>query len=162
MILQTGYFDDSGSDVGSQCYVLAGFIASVEDWKAVSTKWAQTLDKEPSLRYFKMSEAMAMDGQFRNGWTVPLRNQRIIELVDIIAELDPPRIECFLKRSHFDTFVKGIIRGDAFSDPYFICFITPYSPLPPTLRPSLGAGTATSFLMSKESSGMLRSIDGIG
>ena len=90
MILQTGYFDDSGSDAGSQWYVLAGFIASVEDWKAVSTKWAETLNKEPSLRYFEMSEAMAMEGQFRRGWTVPLRNQRILELVDIITELNPP------------------------------------------------------------------------
>jgi hypothetical protein len=122
MILQTGYFDDSGSDAGSQWYVLAGFIASVEDWKAVSTKWAETLNKEPSLRYFKMSEAMAMEGQFRRGWTVPLRNQRILELVEIITELNPPRIECFLRRSSFNTFVKGIIGGDAFSDPYFLLF----------------------------------------
>jgi hypothetical protein len=122
MILQTGYFDDSGSDVGSQYYVLAGFIASVEDWKAVSTKWAAILAKEPSLDYFKMSEAMAMDGQFRRGWSKSLRDQKIMELVDVITELDPPRIECFLKRSHFNDFVKGIIRGDAFNDPYFILF----------------------------------------
>lgn len=122
MTLQTGYFDDSGSDTGSRWYVLAGFISSVEDWKAVSAKWHRVLNKEPSLRYFKMSEAMAMDGQFRNGWTVPLRNQRILELVDIIAELDPPRVYCFLNRSNFNTFVKGIIRGDAFNDPYFILF----------------------------------------
>jgi Protein of unknown function (DUF3800) len=119
MVLQTGYFDDSGSDAGSRWYVLGGFIASVEDWKSVSTKWEQTLSKEPALRYFKMSEAMAMEGQFRRGWTVPLRNQRIMELVDIITELDPARIYCFLKRSNFHDFVKGIIRGDAFNDPYF-------------------------------------------
>jgi hypothetical protein len=122
MILQTGYFDDSGSDVGSQYYVLAGFIASVEQWKAFSNKWAETLNKEPALRYFKMSEAMAMDGQFRRGWTVPLCNQRILELVDIVAEFDPPRIECFLKRSHFNDFVKDIISGDSFSNPYFLLF----------------------------------------
>jgi hypothetical protein len=122
MILQTGYFDDSGSDIGSRWYVLGGFCASVEDWKIVSTRWHQTLNKEPSLQYFKMSEAMAMDGQFRRGWTIPLRDQRIIELVDIIEELDPPRLYCFLKRSDFDTFVKGILGGDAFNDPYFVLF----------------------------------------
>jgi hypothetical protein len=99
-----------------------GYWWSVEDWKAVSTKWAATLNKEPSLEYFKMSHAMAMDGQFRRGWTVPLRNQRIMELIDIIAELDPPRIECFLRRSHFDDFVKGIIRGESLSNPYFLLF----------------------------------------
>jgi hypothetical protein len=88
MILQ-GYFDDSGSDAGSKYYVLGGFIAAVEEWKAVSERWAKVRDKEPSLRYFKMSEAMAMDGQFKSGWTVRLRNQRIMEFVDIIQELDP-------------------------------------------------------------------------
>jgi hypothetical protein len=122
MVSQTGYFDDSGSHFGSQWYVLAGFIASVEQWKTVSTKWAQVLDKEPSLSYFKMSEAMAMDGQFRRGWTVPLRDQRIMELVDVITELDPPRIECFLNRSVFNAFVKGILSGGSFNDPYFLLF----------------------------------------
>jgi hypothetical protein len=51
-----------------------------------------------------------------------LRNQRIFELVEIIEEFNPPRIECFLRRSHFDSFVKGIIGGQAFDDPYFVCF----------------------------------------
>jgi hypothetical protein len=122
MVLQAGYFDDSGSDAKSKYYVLAGFIASVDQWRTVSTKWRQILDKEPRLAYFKMSEAMNMEGQFKTGWTAPLRDQRIFELVEIIQELDPPRIECFLKRSNFDDFVKGIISGDIFNDPYFVCF----------------------------------------
>jgi hypothetical protein len=122
MVIQTGYFDDSGSDAGSEYYVLAGFVAPVSDWKAFSAKWRVTLDKEPSIRYFKMSEAMAMDGLFKNGWTVPLRDQRIFELAEIIEELDPARIECFLKRSDFDNFVSGILPGRTFSDPYFMCF----------------------------------------
>jgi len=80
MVIQTGYFDDSGSDALSQYYVLAGFIASVEQWEKVSTKWRHVLDKEPNLRYFKMKEAMNMVRQFERGWTVPLRNQRILSL----------------------------------------------------------------------------------
>src|SRR5262249_46144307 len=121
-LLQTGYFDDSGSDAGSRWYVLAGFIAPDSDWQAISSRWRETLIKEPALRYFKMSEAMAMEGQFRRGWTAPLRNQRIMELVDVVTALDPPRIECFLRRSDFNTFVRGIIGGDAFNDPYFLLF----------------------------------------
>jgi hypothetical protein len=121
-IMQTGYFDDSGSDAGSQWYVLSGFIASTEIWNAISIKWRAALNKDPCLRYFKMREAMNMEGQFKRGWTIPLRNQRIFELVEIIEEFDPPRIECFLRRSHFDGFVKGIIGGQAFNDPYFVCF----------------------------------------
>ncbi len=88
MLLQTGYFDDSGSDAGSQWYVLAGFIAPIEEWKSFSAKWRATLDKETSLRYFKMSEAMSLEGLFKRGWTIPLRDQRIFELAEIIEELD--------------------------------------------------------------------------
>jgi hypothetical protein len=120
MVLQAGYFDDSGSDIGSQYYVLAGFLAPVEDWKAVATNWAKTLD--PDLRYFKMSEAMAFDGQFRRGWTVPLRDKLILELVDVVTAINPWRVECYLKRNLFNTFVKGILDSRTFDDPYFILF----------------------------------------
>jgi hypothetical protein len=121
MALQTGYFDDSGSDTGSRYYVLAGFLATVEEWKSVSTRWAEILDQE-GLRYFKMSEAMAMDGQFRRGWNAPLRNKVIFELVDVVAAINPWRIECFVNRDLFNTFVSGILQSNIFNDPYFMLF----------------------------------------
>jgi hypothetical protein len=80
MVMQTGYFDDSGSHAASQYYVLAGFVAPVSDWKLVSDEWAHTINEE-GLSYFKMSHAMAMDGQFKRGWTIPLRDQLILKLV---------------------------------------------------------------------------------
>ena len=121
MVLQAGYFDDSGSDTGSQYYVLAGFLASAEQWKGVSNQWAAALNRE-SLPYFKMSQAMALDGPFRRGWTVPLRNKLILELADFIEAINPWRIESFLNRRLFDGFVKGILQTDTFNDPYFILF----------------------------------------
>jgi hypothetical protein len=121
MVLQAGYFDDSGSDPGSQYYVLAGFIAPVDDWKTVATNWARTMEKE-GLRYFKMSEAMAFDGQFRRGWTAPLRDKLIMELVDVVTAINPWRIESFVNRRLFNTFVKGILSPPIFEDPYFMLF----------------------------------------
>lgn len=121
MVMQTGYFDDSGSHAQSGWYVLAGFAAPVDDWQFVANEWAKVLNDE-GLVYFKMREAMAMDGQFKTGWTVPLRNQLIMKLVDIIVKADPHRVECFLRRSDFDNFVSGIVGGSAFNDPYFVLF----------------------------------------
>ena len=118
MVLQTGYFDDSGSDIGSRYYVLAGFVATVEEWKAVATEWARILERE-GLRYFKMSEAMALDGQFRRGWTAPLRDKLIMELIDVVTAINPWRIESFVYRPHFNMFAKGILSTD---DPYFMLF----------------------------------------
>jgi hypothetical protein len=71
---------------------------------------AKALSDE-GLQYFKMREAMALDGEFKSGWTAPLRNQLILKLIAIIEEFDPSRIECFLKRSDFDDYVRGIIGG---------------------------------------------------
>jgi hypothetical protein len=122
MVIQTGYFDDSGSDAGSEWYVLAGFIAPDHAWTTVAESWSKTIAKEPGIRYFKMSEAMAMEGQFRTGWTTPLRNQLIMELVDIIEQINPARIECFLKQSDFNSFVGGIVEGNSFNNPYFLLF----------------------------------------
>jgi Protein of unknown function (DUF3800) len=121
MVMQTGYFDDSGSHAASEYYVLAGFVAPVSDWKTISEKWAKALSDE-GLQYFKMREAMALDGEFKSGWTAPLCNQLILKLIAIIEEFDPSRIECFLKRSDFDDYVRGIVGGSAFNDPYFVLF----------------------------------------
>jgi hypothetical protein len=121
MSCKAGYFDDSGSDVGSRYYVLGGFIATVDQWKAVSDAWAKILARE-GLAYFKMSHAMALDGQFRRGWSAALRNKLILELVDVVTEINPWRIECFVNRSLFETFVKGIVPTEIFNDPYFMLF----------------------------------------
>ena len=121
MVLQTGYFDDSGSDHGSRWYVLAGFLATVDEWKAVANAWAKTLKRE-ELPYFKMSHAMALDGPFRRGWTPALRNKLILELVDVVTEINPWRVECFINRSLFEAFVKGILESEIFNDPYFMLF----------------------------------------
>ncbi len=120
MVLQTGYFDDSGSDSGSEYYVLAGFLAPAEQWESVSLKWANTLG--PELRYFKMSEAMALGGEFRRGWTASLRDKLILELVDVVKAIEPWRIECFLRRRLFEAFVKGVLDSETFNEPYFILF----------------------------------------
>jgi hypothetical protein len=121
MILQAGYFDDSGSDLGSRYYVLAGFIAPVEQWKVVETEWAKILDSE-GLPHFKMSQAMALDGPFRRGWTAPLRDKLILQLVDIVNAINPWRIESFVNRKLFNTFIGGLLSSDTFNDPYFMLF----------------------------------------
>jgi hypothetical protein len=67
MVLQ-GCFDDSGSADGQFLCVIAGFISTVEKWKAFSDAWQAKLDEYPGLRYFRMSDAMGLRAQFRRGW----------------------------------------------------------------------------------------------
>jgi hypothetical protein len=121
MLMLQAYFDDSGSDVESQIFALAGFVCSVEGWKEFSSRWQATLNKEPRLAYFKMSEASALDGEFKRGWNPSLRNQRVFELADIISEYASARVDCAIMRAQFEYFRRGL-RGGAWADPYFICF----------------------------------------
>jgi hypothetical protein len=122
LVLQ-GYFDDSGSHADSPFFVLGGWIASTDAWKTFSTIWDYHLKKEPALEYFKMNEAITWTGQFERGWNVPLRNQRIFELAEVIRRSEPlVRVECFLRRSDFENFVRNILDAKFYSDPYFLCF----------------------------------------
>src|SRR5712692_3495007 len=85
MTLQA-YFDDSGSHKKSTVFVLAGFISTVDRWKAFSDEWKVKLDEYPGVQYFKMSEAVSLRGEFLRGWTSSLRDQRVLELCEIIKK----------------------------------------------------------------------------
>src|SRR5437868_7829681 len=81
MVLQT-YADDSGNEPTSPIFVLAGFIASYEEWAAFSDEWKAALAEPPGLDYFKMKEAERLHDQFskRKGWTEKKRDDRLIQL----------------------------------------------------------------------------------
>jgi hypothetical protein len=58
MLLQ-GYFDDSGSHGGEGLYVLGGFLAPSVSWSRFNSEWQHVLNKDPTIAYFKMSEAIS-------------------------------------------------------------------------------------------------------
>jgi hypothetical protein len=51
------FVDDSGSGGDSAYYVLAGYVASKDEWGAFIEDWQSVLDLPPQMKYFKMSEA---------------------------------------------------------------------------------------------------------
>lgn len=117
-----GFFDDSGSHANEPFYVLAGFVSTVDKWKVFSDEWQAKLDEFPGLRYFKMSEANAMAGQFRSGWNPQTRDQRVFELAEIIKKHAMVRVTSSLKRSDFEAFCTKIVDLPEINDPYFMCF----------------------------------------
>jgi hypothetical protein len=121
MFFLQGAFDDSGSDLNAPFYVLAGFVANVGQWKRFSDRWQEKLDAEPSIVYFKMSEAMSLNEQFA-GWPAAHRDQKIFELAEIIRDFVEMRVYCSLFRADFDAVVTKLIPRSEFCDPYFLCF----------------------------------------
>lgn len=66
MAMMTAYFDESGTHGASEIITVAGYVASVEQWKKFVEPWAQSL-KEVGVDYFHMTDVENMQGQFR-GW----------------------------------------------------------------------------------------------
>jgi hypothetical protein len=121
MVLQ-GYFDDSGSSAKEPFYILAGFISTIDKWKSFSDAWRKKLNEYPGLAYFKMSEANALDGQFKRGWTPSTRDKCVFELAEIIKTHALVRVTSRLRRRDFDEFIVGIVDLPEVNDPYYLCF----------------------------------------
>jgi hypothetical protein len=77
------FVDDSGTGGQPPVFVLAGFIATVNEWTAFSDEWQESLEMRPRIKYFKMSEAMTFGGEF-SGWSEQSRNDRVARLYRII------------------------------------------------------------------------------
>lgn len=117
MVLQ-GCFDDSGTSDGEFVCVVAGFISSLDEWKLFSEEWKAKLDESPSIRYFRMADAMAMRGEFARGWNPELRDQRIFELSEIINKHVIVGVESRLRRDYYDRLIRGL--SPILDDPYFL------------------------------------------
>ena len=116
-----GFFDDSGSEPTASHFVLAGFVASADQWNCFSVCWQNKLDQSPSIDYFKMSEAMTFNGQFQ-GWPEGLRSQKVFELAEIIVAHIAARADVAIRWDHFQHFIKGHYGGPEFESPYFLLF----------------------------------------
>lgn len=121
LIIQ-GYFDDSGSEPSDPLYVLAGFLAPVENWLAFADDWRACLSREPSLEALHTKDAYARDGEFKSGWNDRLIKQRLLEFAEVIKAHAAIRVHVCLLRKDFDAFVKGISPVEVHNDPYFLCY----------------------------------------
>jgi hypothetical protein len=58
-------FIDDSRETNPPIFVLAGYLATAEQWRAFSTKWQEVLDMAPRMPYFKMSEARRLPREKR-------------------------------------------------------------------------------------------------
>jgi len=109
MVMQA-FIDDSGTDGTGPVCVLAGFVAPSGRWAEFADDWQCALSQEPSLDYFKMTEAAALRGQFapRKGWTRRKRDDRVHELVTIICEYATVRISASLRHRTFNKYLRTL------------------------------------------------------
>jgi len=100
--------------------VLAGFIATVEQWEKFNNEWDLALEWIRPLKYFKMSEAASLRGQFA-GWTGSDRAKLLRRLIDIVESNVAGGIGSVVPHQHYrDIFGHKICRE--MNDPYTHCF----------------------------------------
>src|SRR5579871_553416 len=115
----TAYVDDSG--IGDPpTYVMAGWIASVDTWKALSEAWDQVLRMSPRIEYFKWDDAMGDSGQFR-GISIPRRDEKIKLLIDCIADANLLGITSIVEDAPFKRLLASCPYQDV-RNPYMHCF----------------------------------------
>jgi hypothetical protein len=95
------YTDDSGTGGAGAAFILAGYIASAETWAKFSEEWAEMLGMSPRIRYFKMSEAWNLSGEFL-GWSEERRNERAMFFYRIIERHVVAEFRCVVPHIAFE------------------------------------------------------------
>ncbi len=83
-MLLTAYFDESGTHSGSPVSVVAGYVATVIQWRAFESRWSKMLDKA-GVEIFHATDLCNSQNEFY-GWTEERRRTLIKEAARIIKD----------------------------------------------------------------------------
>jgi hypothetical protein len=122
------FIDDSGWDGKSPAFVLAGYVAKVEQWEAFVKEWQAVLDlPEPnSLPYWRMSESFRFSDPKCPfyGWTSQQRDDRLKKFVPVINRHVLHGIVSVVPIEPYLRLFKGTYNPDALDRPYFLTFFS--------------------------------------
>ena len=110
------FIDESGGKGHSRVFTMAGWLSPRERWLDFSNEWSACLSRHPQLDYFKMGEAAAGSGQFRN-MPPSLRDSKLRELASIIRKHALLAFHCTIDLEGFADTISNL--GKPFRDPYF-------------------------------------------
>jgi hypothetical protein len=84
------YFDDSGAKGQGRYMSMCGLLGEAEVFAALSDEWSKALEgpyPPGRIEYFKIDEAVTLDGQFRH-WSDEHRDQKVSQLAKLIDRGD--------------------------------------------------------------------------
>jgi hypothetical protein len=119
LLMFAAYIDDSSMNT-PPVSVLGGWVGRAKDWAAFSDSWAEALWMKPRLRYFKLSEAQNLKGEF-GGWSEESRDERIRLLVKIIERHKFLGVANAMPLDDYRE-VFGNIPDRGIQNPYFLSF----------------------------------------
>ena len=115
------YVDDSGGQGQPSPAVLAGVLASTDEWIGFADDWRAALTADPPIRRFKMGEAAGRNGAF-GGMSEEQRDGKLAHLAAVIRHHQPMSV--FRATIDLDAFARTVapLTTPPLSHPYFHLF----------------------------------------
>lgn len=118
------WFDDSGKGHGP-VFVLAGYLATVEQWVGFADDWNALLHRKPRrLEYLKGYEAFGFNKQFL-GWTPDDRDVRLMEFLRIVDTYSGKGLAIVIPHDIFARILKQTFQP--FMNPYMFAYALSFS-----------------------------------
>lgn len=116
------FFDETGINSGDTVFIYAGFVAASESWVSFSDDWEAQCAIEPKTPNFHTVDAFRASkfywGASTEAERVAARDQRFLDLANIVKRHALFRVNCGLGRPQFDEYLKGTVSKE-FDDPLF-------------------------------------------
>jgi len=123
MVMLKAYFDESGTHGDSAVVSISGLVARKDAWIEVSEKWQAILDefKDRGVRWFRMSEALAQEGQFARIDKVAL-DYILTQLSGVLHDSHAVPLSSAVVREDWRAVVTDTEFLARFPDPIDLCF----------------------------------------
>ena len=114
------YVGESGGKNQTKTFVFSALIAEATEWARKADEWAIVLKESPSIRYFKMDEAVGLGGEFY-GFGEAERDKKLKDLCRVLRTPSITELSVTLRIDDFLTHWAPRL-GRPASEPYFFPF----------------------------------------
>ena len=106
------FIDDSGrGQEDAPAFVLAGYIARVQNWANFADRWQRFLTEEPAIEYLKGYDAYHCAGEFA-GFSQKERDAKVLKGVRLLNQFTRARIVLRITKRDFDRMLQheGVLK----------------------------------------------------
>jgi len=115
-----GFADDTGKG-NEPVFALGGFVASVEQWMGFADAWDAKIKEEPSIGYFKASEAAAFRGEILR-FDPAQRDKKVADLISLINAYAQFFVGCAIVREDWARVFRGQM-AKTMDSPFFFAYM---------------------------------------
>jgi hypothetical protein len=115
-----GFGDDTGKG-NEPVFALGGFVASVEQWMDFADAWDAKIKEEPSIGYFKASDAAACRREFLR-FDPAQRDKKVTDLISLINAYAQFFVGCAIVREDWGKVFRGQM-AKTMDSPFFFAYM---------------------------------------